>query len=49
MNTATGSLPVLVTLGEIEAAAERILGVAVRTPLLPFPELSQKEGGEVRL
>jgi threo-3-hydroxy-L-aspartate ammonia-lyase len=49
MNTATGSLPGLVTLGEIKAAAERIRGVAVRTPLLPFPELLREGGGEVRL
>jgi threonine dehydratase len=39
----------LVTLGEIEAAAERILGVAVRTPLLPFPEVLAELGAEVRL
>ncbi len=39
----------LVTLEEIEAAASRIEGVAVRTPLLPFAELSEEMGGEVRL
>ena len=39
----------LVTLPEIEAAAERIEGVVVRTPLLPFTELSGELGGEVRL
>jgi len=39
----------LVTLPEIEAAAGRIQGVAVRTPLLPFPELSEEMGGEIRL
>ena len=39
----------LVTLPDIEAAAGRIEGVAVRTPLLPFPELSEEVGGEVRL
>jgi threonine dehydratase len=39
----------LVTLGEIEAAAERIRGVALDTPLLPFPEVSARVGGEVRL
>jgi threonine dehydratase len=39
----------LVTLQEIEAAAQRIRGVAMRTPLLPFPELSERKGGEVRL
>jgi threonine dehydratase len=39
----------LVTLSEIEAAAERISEVAVWTPLLPFPELSDERGGEIRL
>ncbi len=39
----------LVTLREIEAAAKRIEGIAVRTPLLPFPELSDELGGELRL
>jgi threonine dehydratase len=39
----------LVTLPEIDAAAKRIEGVALRTPLLPFPELSEELGGEVRL
>ena len=39
----------LVTLGEIEAAAKRIQGIAVRTPLLPFPELSEELGGDIRL
>ena len=39
----------LVTLPDIDAAAERIEGVALRTPLLPFPELSEDLGGEVRL
>lgn len=39
----------LVTLEEVEAAADRVRGVAVRTPLLPFPELSEELGGEVRL
>ena len=34
---------------EIEAAAGRIQGVAVATPLLSFPELSQETGGDVRL
>ncbi len=43
------SPPDLVTLEAIEASAERIAGVAVRTPLLPFPHLSQELGGEVRL
>jgi threo-3-hydroxy-L-aspartate ammonia-lyase len=49
MNTASGTSQGLVGLGEIRGAAERIRVVAVRTPLLPFPELSQEEGGEVRL
>ncbi|NNM33325.1 MAG: pyridoxal-phosphate dependent enzyme [Gemmatimonadetes bacterium] len=39
----------MVTLEEIRAAAARIRDVVVRTPLLPFPELSQEFGGEVRL
>jgi threonine dehydratase len=39
----------LVTLSEIETAATRIQGVAVATPLLPFPELSDAVGGEIRL
>jgi threonine dehydratase len=39
----------LVGLDEMEAAAVRIRGVAVRTPLLPFPELSREDGVEVRL
>ncbi len=39
----------LVTLQEIDAAAKRIEGIALRTPLLSFPELSEDLGGEVRL
>jgi threonine dehydratase len=39
----------LVSLEEIQAAAERIRGVALRTPLLPFPEVSDRMGGDVRL
>ena len=39
----------LVTLQEIDAAAKRIEGVALHTPLLSFPELSEDLGGEVRL
>jgi len=42
-----GGLPV--TLQDVEVAAARLRGVALRTPLLPFPELSEKMGGEVRL
>ena len=42
-------LGALVTLPDIDAAAERIEAVALRTPLLPFPELSEDLGGEVRL
>ena len=37
------------TLQEIDAAARRIEGIALRTPLLSFPELSERLGGEVRL
>jgi len=39
----------LVTLEEIEEAARRLQGTIVRTPLLPFDEVSEKVGGEVRL
>jgi threonine dehydratase len=39
----------LVTLEEVQAAATRIRSVVVRTPLLPFPELSEELGGEIRL
>jgi threonine dehydratase len=41
--------PGLVTLQDVEAAAARIEGIAVRTPLLPFQELSEELGGEIRL
>ncbi len=37
------------TLEEIRAAAARIEGVALQTPLLPFPDLSEELGGEIRL
>ena len=36
-------------LDDIETAAERIAGVAVRTPLVPSPELSSRNGAEVLL
>lgn len=36
-------------LDDIEAAAERIAGVAVRSPLVPSPELSSRNGAEVLL
>lgn len=39
----------LVTLRDIEAAAVRIQDVVFRTPLLPFPEISEELGGTVRL
>ncbi|HSR42369.1 MAG TPA: threonine/serine dehydratase [Longimicrobiales bacterium] len=39
----------LVSLEDVEAAAERIRGVPVRTPLLPCPGLSETLGAEVRL
>jgi threonine dehydratase len=39
----------LVSLEEVRAAARRIAGVVVRTPLLPAPDLSAEVGGEVRL
>lgn len=37
----------LITLEELEAAAERIAGVAVRTPLLPFDAASARVGAKV--
>jgi len=49
MPDSLGKPDCLVTLPDIEAAAGRIEGVAVRTPLLHFPELSEEVGGEVRL
>jgi len=39
----------LVTLADIKAAAQRVRGVALKTPLLPFPDLSEELRGEVRL
>ncbi len=39
----------LTSLDDVRAAARRIEGVAVRTPLLPFHEASERIGGEVRL
>jgi threonine dehydratase len=41
--------PGLVTLQDVEAAAARIEGIAVRTPLLPFQEPSEELGAEIRL
>jgi threonine dehydratase len=38
-----------VPFGEVEAAAERLLGVAIRTPLLEVPAISDRMGAEVRL
>jgi threo-3-hydroxy-L-aspartate ammonia-lyase len=49
MTTITGRALGLVALEDIEGAAGRIREVAVRTPLLSFPELSLELGGEVRL
>ncbi len=51
MTTTNGSttVPPLVGLSEIEAAAERIRGTVVRTPLVPDADLSEAVGGEVRL
>ncbi|MCY3610371.1 MAG: threonine/serine dehydratase [Gemmatimonadetes bacterium] len=39
----------LVSLAEIRAAAGRIRGTVVRTPLIPDADLSREVGGEVRL
>lgn len=49
MPTPPGAAQELITLPDIEAAAERLSGVVVRTPLLPFPELSEALGGEICL
>ena len=45
----TTSSPGLVPLAAVEAAAERIRGTVVRTPLIPDTDLSESLGGEVRL
>ena len=46
----TTETPPLVTLADIRAAADRIRGLVVRTPLLPSPELAEASGAaEVRL
>ena len=52
--TRTNSAPArpdseLVALAEIKAAAERIRGTVVRTPLIPDADLSEATGGQVRL
>ena len=39
----------LVGLEDIQEAARRLDGVVVRTPLVPWPELSERLGGEIRL
>ena len=39
----------LVSLDDIRAAADRIRGTVVRTPLIPDPDLSEAVGGQVRL
>ncbi|MEX2529203.1 MAG: threonine/serine dehydratase [Gemmatimonadota bacterium] len=41
--------PQLVSLQAVRQAAARLKGVAIRTPLLTSPELSEGAGGEVRL
>ena len=47
MTVAAGAL---VTIGDVRAAADRIRGLVVRTPLLPSPELAEACGAaEVRL
>jgi threo-3-hydroxy-L-aspartate ammonia-lyase len=45
----SGETSALVTLEAVEGAAARIQGLAVRTPLLRFPELSERAGAEVAL
>ena len=47
--TMTTSSPGLVPLAAVEAAAERIRGTVMRTPLIPDMDLSDSLGGEVRL
>lgn len=47
--TMTTTSPGLVPLAAVEAAAERIRGTVVRTPLIPDADLSESLGGEVRL
>ena len=47
--TRTKSSDGLVPLADIQAAAERIRGTVVRTPLIPDLDLSETVGGEVRL
>lgn len=42
-------MPDLVTLADVQAAAERIAGVVNRTPLIPDPDLSEEVGGRVWL
>lgn len=49
MADSPGRLDGLVNLRDIEGAAARLQGVALRTPLLPFAELSDELGGELRL
>ena len=49
MAPAPGTPKDFVALTEVEEASARINGVALRTPLLPFHELSEQVGGEVRL
>ena len=46
MNAPAITLP---TVADIEAAAARIKGVAVRTPLLNFPVLDERLGARVFL
>ena len=47
MTTMSASDVELVTLGDIESAARGLVGVAVRTPLLPFDALSESVGAPV--
>lgn len=48
-NSATMAETGFVTLADVEQAAARVEKVAVRTPLLPSPEISERVGGEIRL
>jgi len=49
MHAEPGGSGDLVAFSQVQAAAGRIRKVALRTPLLPFPELAEELGGEIRL
>ncbi len=47
MSAALAETPVAVTFADIEAAARRIEGVAVKTPLVESPALNERLGGRI--